>query len=231
MRILIVGAGKMGKAIADLAHERGDHIVAALGSADNASGKGIAAFASRADVAIEFTRPDSAVANIEAAVHAGLPVVCGTTGWLSEKQRVEEVVWTNMGALLCAPNFSLGVALFTALAERAGLMFAPHAQYGAAIVETHHAGKRDAPSGTGASLQHAVQQTLGRPVPTTSVRVGSAPGTHTLLFDGPFEQIELTHTARDRRIFADGALRAAHWLVGRQGVFSMRDVLGFHTNP
>jgi 4-hydroxy-tetrahydrodipicolinate reductase len=106
----------------------------------------------------------------------------------------------------------------------AGALFAAHAQFEAAIVETHHSAKKDAPSGTAKALADAVAETLGRQVPIASVRVGSAPGTHTLIFDGPFEQIVITHEARDRRVFADGALRAAAWLVGKTGVFSMRDV-------
>ena len=231
MRILVVGDGRMGKAIAALAVERGHTVAAVLGAHDNQGGAGIAAFGSQADVAIEFTQPGAAVANLRACLAAGLPVVCGTTGWSSEQHAVEESVWIGLGALLVAPNFSLGVALLAALAEQAGLLFAAHPQYEAALVETHHSAKLDAPSGTAIVVRDAAERTLGRPIPTTSVRVGSVPGTHTLLFDGPFEQIVVSHEARDRRVFADGALRAAEWLVGRQGVFTMRDVLGMGRRP
>jgi 4-hydroxy-tetrahydrodipicolinate reductase len=161
-----------------------------------------------------------------ACVAAGLPVVSGTTGWGARLPEVEEAARREGGALLVAANFSLGVALFTALAEHAGALFGPHAQYEVALVETHHSAKLDAPSGTALMLQRVTGAVLGRPVPATSVRVGAVPGTHTLLFDGPFEQIVLTHEARDRRVFADGALRAAQWIIGRHGVFTMRDVLG-----
>jgi 4-hydroxy-tetrahydrodipicolinate reductase len=128
------------------------------------------------------------------------------------------------GAILIAPNFSLGVALATDVMRAAGQAFAPHDHFAAALVETHHAAKLDAPSGTAKSMADALREALGREVPITSVRVGAVPGTHTLIFDGPFEQIVITHEARDRRVFADGALRAAAWLVGKMGVFTMRDV-------
>ena len=225
MRLLIVGDGRMGRAIEALARERQHDVVAVLGAGDNRGGSGIAAYAG-AEVAIEFTEPGAAAANVEACLSAGLPVVCGTTGWYADRPRVEAAVRQAHGALLVAPNFSLGVALLTALAERAGALFAAHPQYEAALVETHHSAKQDAPSGTALAVQRVVAESLGRPVPVSSVRVGAVPGTHTLLFDGPFEQIVLSHEARDRRVFADGALRAAAWLVGRQGVFTMLDVLG-----
>ncbi|MCC6319365.1 MAG: 4-hydroxy-tetrahydrodipicolinate reductase [Gemmatimonadaceae bacterium] len=231
IRVLLIGDGRMGRAIEVLARERGHTVVGVLGASDNVGGAGVAAWRDRADVAIEFTEPGAAVANVRACVAAGLPVVCGTTGWGAQQAAVEEAVWAAMGALLVAPNFSLGVALITALVEQAGSLFAPHPQYECALVETHHAAKKDAPSGTAIALRDAAQRALGREVPTTSVRVGSVPGTHALLFDGPFEQIVLSHEARDRRVFADGALRAAEWLVGRQGVFSMRDVLGLGRRP
>jgi 4-hydroxy-tetrahydrodipicolinate reductase len=226
MRLLIVGHGRMGGAIAAAAAEREHTVVATLGAAENRGGAGIAGFRGRVDAAIEVTRPDAAVQNLIACLRAGIPVVTGTTGWYERRGDVEAAARGCGGALLVATNFSLGVALFTALAEAAGQLFAHHAQYEAAIVETHHSAKRDAPSGTAAQVREAVAATLGRTPPVASVRVGAVPGTHTLLFDGPFEQIVLTHEARDRRVFADGAVRAAEWLHGRSGVFSMRDVLG-----
>lgn len=226
MRLLLIGDGKMGRAIAALAAERHHTVVAMLGKADNSSGTGVAPWAGHVDAAIEFTTPDAAAANVRACLMAGIPVVCGTTGWSAQQRALEELAWQQMGALLQAPNFSLGVALLVALAEQAGALFSHHAQYEAALVETHHSAKKDAPSGTAIAVRDAAERSLGRPVPVTSVRVGSVPGTHTLLFDGPFEQIVLGHEARDRRVFADGALRAAEWLAGRQGVYTMRDVLG-----
>lgn len=226
MRILVIGDGRMGRSIAALAVERGHSVAAVLGASDNARGDAVARHAVAADVAIEFTEPAAAADNVLACIAARLPVVCGTTGWGARQAQAEEAARQAHGALLVAANFSLGVALLAALAQRAGELFAPHPQYEAALVETHHSAKKDAPSGTALVLQRATQEALGRPVPATSVRVGSVPGTHTLLFDGPFEQIVLSHEARDRRVFADGALRAAEWIIGRHGVFTMRDVLG-----
>jgi 4-hydroxy-tetrahydrodipicolinate reductase len=127
--------------------------------------------------------------------------------------------------LLWAPNFSAGVVLFGALLERAGVLFGG-AGFDAHIVETHHAAKKDAPSGTSLSLGRAFRAAGGSAPEITSIRVGHVPGTHELLLEGPFEQIRLVHEARDRRVFADGALRAAAWLCGRRGVFTMNDVLG-----
>lgn len=225
LRLLVVGDGKMGRTLAALAGERGHEVVGMLGVADNPAGSAIASYRARADVAIEFTEPSSALANVRACVEAGLPVVTGTTGWYDALPALEREVTERGGALFWAPNFSLGVALAIELARQAGLAFARQPQFDPHLVETHHAAKKDAPSGTGAAMAAAAAQGLGRAVPTSSVRVGHVPGTHTLIFDGPFEQVTLTHEARDRRVFADGALRAAEWLPGRTGIFTMRDLV------
>ena len=217
----------MGRAIEALAREQGDEVVAVLGSDVNASARAIVAdLAARVDVAVEFTVPASAADNVAACLAAGIPVVTGTTGWYEALPVLEREARRLGGALFWAPNFSLGVALVVQLAEAAGALFAPHPQFDAHLVETHHAAKQDAPSGTASAMAAAARRGLGRALPVTSVRVGHAPGTHTMVFDGPFEQIVLSHEARDRRVFADGALRAARWLVGRRGVFTMRDLIG-----
>lgn len=225
MRILLVGDGKMGRTLATLAGERGHEVVGLLGMDDNAEGAAIASYRARADVAIEFTEPAAALANVRACVQAGLPVVTGTTGWYASLPVVTADVMEHGGALFWAPNFSLGVALAIELARQMGHAFAGQPQFGVQLVETHHAAKKDAPSGTGAAMAAAASAGVGREVPITSIRVGHVPGTHTLVFDGPFEQVTLTHEARDRRVFADGALRAAEWLPGRVGVFTMRDLV------
>lgn len=225
MRLLLIGDGKMGQALSQLAAGRGHDVVAMLGAADNADGRAIAAFAGHADVAIEFTEPASARANVLACVEAGVPVVTGTTGWYDALPALEPVVAARGGALFWAPNFSVGVALVVEAARRLGSLFARQAQFDVHLVESHHRAKKDAPSGTGAAIAAAASAALGRPVPTTSVRVGHVPGTHTLLLDAPFEQVALTHEARDRRVFADGALQAAEWLVGRRGIFTMQDLV------
>jgi len=131
--------------------------------------------------------------------------------------------------VLWAPNFAIGVNLFVELTRRAGELMAAAPEFAAAVVETHHSAKKDAPSGTAIAIVKAMEKGLRKETPVTSVRTGSVPGTHEVIFDSTYEQMTLRHEARDRRVFADGALRAAQWLIGKQGggVFTMRDVLGF----
>jgi len=230
LRVAIVGDGKMGRAVADLARERGYTITAILGSRENAGASAITRDRlGDTDVVIEFTEPAAAPDNILAAASAGYAVVTGTTGWGDQLERVARLVTDSHGALVHAPNFSVGVNLFLALAGVAGRAMSRAPQFDAHIVETHHAAKKDAPSGTAIALERAASPGLGRSIPVTSVRTGHVPGTHELSFDGPFEQIRLTHLARDRRVFADGALHAAEWVRGRHGVFTMRDVLDLGT--
>jgi len=226
LRVAIVGDGKMGRAVADLARERGWTVTALLGIKENEHGGALTrGRLGDTDVVIEFTEPAAAPANIVAATRAGYPVVTGTTGWADQLERVTQAVRDVQGALVHAPNFSVGVNLFLALAAAAGRAMRRLPQFDAHIVETHHAAKKDAPSGTALALERAASGELTRNIPITSVRTGHVPGTNELSFDGPFEQIRLTHTARDRRVFADGALYAAEWVRGRRGVFTMSDVL------
>lgn len=225
-RLALIGAGRMGSTIAQLAAERGWPVVATVDVADNAGGAGITRERlAGADVAVEFTEPSAARANVLACARAALPVVSGTTGWTIDDE-VRRAVEQGGGALLHAANFSLGVQLFARLAEVAGRLMAAAPAFDAHLVETHHAAKKDAPSGTAAMLAQSLVPALGREVPVTSIRVGSVPGTHEIVFDGPFEQVRLAHVARDRRVFADGALAAAGWLRGKRGVFTLADVLG-----
>jgi len=226
LRVAIVGDGKMGRAVADLARERGWTVTALLGVEENEAGDGLTRDRlGDTEVVIEFTEPAAAPANILAAVRAGYPVVTGTTGWGDQLERVTKGVLDVQGALVHAPNFSVGVNLFLALAAAAGDVMRRAPQFDAHIVETHHAANKESPSGTAIALERAAASALARSIPITSVRTGHVPGTHELSFDGPFETIRLTHTARDRRVFADGALHAAEWVRGRRGVFTMRDVL------
>jgi len=229
--IAVIGDGKMGRLIAQMVQERGWHLTAMLGSQHNKDGAGITRRAlGDPDVAIEFTEPSAAVPNIMACIHEGVPVVVGTTGWYQSLPVIIETANAENATLLWAPNFSIGVTLFVELArEAAGIM--AKSDFSAAMVETHHSAKKDAPSGTALSIVKAMEGPLGKEIPVTSVRTGSVPGTHELIFDAPFEQISMRHEARDRRVFADGALRAAAWLRGKQGVFTMRDVLGFGDSP
>lgn len=216
-RVLVIGDGKMGRAVAQVAEERGCDVVDMFGPAEMEQGipRGTA------DVAIEFTQPDAAPRNVRACIAAGLSVVCGTTGWDAGLELVKEEARQENGAFLHAPNFSIGVALFARLVEAAARMSA--GRFEAHMIETHHSAKLDAPSGTAKMLAKLARSAAGRELPVTSVRVGSVPGTHELVLDAPFEQIRLSHDARDRRVFADGAVAAAKWLVGRKGVYTFTD--------
>lgn len=226
MRVAIIGNGKMGRSIAALASERGYDVVTVIDQEANRDGGGITREAlAHADVALEFTQPDAAVANVLACVRAATPVVVGTTGWYASLPVAIAEVEARGGALLWAPNFSIGVAVLTAAAELAARALRDVPGFDAHLVESHHAAKKDRPSGTAAALAESVARVSGTTIPITSIRVGHVPGTHELVFDAPFEQLRLTHETRDRRVFADGALRAAEWLRGRKGVFTMRDVL------
>jgi 4-hydroxy-tetrahydrodipicolinate reductase len=220
--IALIGMGRMGRTLQALAAERGMRVVATLdhGDAiDRASLNGAA-------VAIEFTEPAAAVANVRACLAAGCPVVVGTTGWLDALPALTEEVRTAAGRMLWAANFSVGVNAMFAVAETAARVLRA-AGFDAHLVETHHTAKKDAPSGTALAIARAVRAGSGADVPITAVRVGHVPGTHALVFDAPFEQVTLTHEARDRRVFAEGALVAARWLAGARapGVYTMQDVL------
>ncbi len=226
LRLAVIGDGKMGRLVRTLAVEEGEVVAAWLGR-DAVLAQGINAITLRgANVAIEFTEPGAAAANVRAALAAGCAVVCGTTGWDDERAEVEREVRASDGALLWAPNFSLGVHILTALVAEAARRAQRAGGFDAHLVETHHTAKLDAPSGTARHLSLAAESATGGSVPITSMRVGAVPGTHELILDAPFEQIRLIHEARDRRVFALGALAAARWLVGRRGVLRLDDMLG-----
>ena len=226
MKIALIGDGKMGRAIAPLAIARGHTITATLRGKDNANGNGITREAlGSPDVAIEFTEPAAAAANVRACARAGVPVVVGTTGWYDELEAVVAEVRRLEGSMFWAPNFSVGVAVLSAAIEAASAALRDVPGFDIHLVETHHAAKKDRPSGTAASLAKIAERGIGREVPITSVRTGHVPGTHELVIDAAFEQLRLVHEARDRRVFADGAISAAEWLRGRKGVFTMSDVL------
>lgn len=224
--IAIIGDGKMGQAIRQLALEKGWRVTAFLGENESAGGSGInSKTLGKADVAVEFTQPDAAVANITASLRAGVPIVAGTTGWYDALPDVTRIAKETGTGFLWSPNFSLGINVLIELARYAGTLMRTLEGFDAHIVETHHSRKKDAPSGTAIAIGKAATDTLDRSIPTTSIRTGSVPGTHELIFDGSFEQLSLNHVARDRRVFAEGALQAAGWLIGKKGVFTMRDVL------
>jgi 4-hydroxy-tetrahydrodipicolinate reductase len=223
-RIAIVGMGKMGKAIEQLAKERGCQVVATLDIAETKRGI-TAAMLNGAVVAVEFTTPGAAVANIRALIAAGIPTVVGTTGWYDALPEIQQQVTQKSGALLTATNFSIGVNAFEAILAQAAAILGKTGGFDAHMIELHHSAKKDAPSGTASTLEKAAAPGWGKPIPITSVRTGSIPGTHEVIFDAQFETIRLAHVARDRRVFAEGALVAAKWLVGKRGMFTMKDVI------
>jgi 4-hydroxy-tetrahydrodipicolinate reductase len=226
VRILIVGNGKMGSAVAGLAAARG-HATTILGRDENAGGRGLTAERVKGhDVAVEFTRPDAAAANLERLIEAGIPVVTGTTGWEAALPEIAARVEARKGALLHAANFSIGVHLFLRGARALAAEFAGREGFEGFILEEHHAAKRDAPSGTARVLRERLRDAdQTREYPITSVRAGAIPGTHAVSFDGPFETVTLRHTARSREGFAAGALAAAEWLPGRTGVYTFESML------
>ena len=226
VRIALIGMGRMGRALDALAPERGCRVVARLDAAEMTTGVS-AADLHGAQVAIEFTTPESSVANAIALLQVGCPVIIGTTGWSKQLPHIEAATQDAQCAALWSPNFSIGVQLFLAMAEDAAKRARQVTGFDTHVVETHHVAKLDAPSGTGLAIVDRLREGLGREVPITSVRTGSVPGTHEIIFDAPFEQIRLIHEARDRRVFADGALTAARWLAASRapGVYTMRDVL------
>ncbi len=233
VRVALIGMGRMGAALDGLAASHKCEVVARLDAAD-AEGHGISAETlAGADVAIEFSVPEAAIDNAFRCMQAGVPVVVGTTGWYDQLGTLQEGAKTYDGRVLWSPNFSPGVQLMLALSEAAGRLFQRTPAFDAHLVETHHTAKLDAPSGTAIAIRDRVERSLGRAVPVTSVRVGAVPGSHELFFDAPYEQIRITHEARDRRVFADGALVAARWLASQtqSGVYTMRDVLGLATVP
>ena len=226
--LLIVGYGRMGRAVEALAPEYGFEVAGRLDSAGNAAGEALTAERCRGvDVAVDFSTAAAVGVNLPRLIALGLNVVVGTTGWQAEEAALRAAAEAVGVGVVAAPNFSAGVAIFDALVERASALFAGQPSFGAWIHEAHHAAKRDAPSGTALALERALARGgYTRPIDVSSTRAGSMPGTHTVGFDGPAETVTLTHTTRDRSTFARGALEAARWVNGRQGWFTLRDVLG-----
>jgi 4-hydroxy-tetrahydrodipicolinate reductase len=219
MKLLIVGYGKMGRLVDQLATDQG-HVVA--GRFDVGAGD----WSTPADVAIDFTTAEALHANFPKYLERRLPVVIGTTGWADRAAEYRAAAEKAGLGVVASANFSIGVNLFQAIVAEAARLMAGQDQYGAWIHEAHHSAKRDAPSGTALLLRDAIVSAgFERPIDIASTRAGAIPGTHTIGFDSAADTIELTHTARDRQGFAAGAVLAARFVVGRQGWFSMADVL------
>ena len=228
LRIALVGYGRMGKAIDAISDEHGCHVVERLDIHNNRNGEGLESSSlNDVDVAIEFSLPESVVANVTKLAARGINVIIGTTGWEKDEPVLRRLVEENHIGVVHAANFSLGVNLFEAIVERSAQLFAQHEDFGAWIHEGHHDAKKDAPSGTALALKNSMKN-IGylREIDISSTRAGKLPGIHTVGYDGPFDTITLTHTARDRATFARGALEAARWVTNKQGWFTMRNVLG-----
>lgn len=226
-KLAIIGHGKMGHIVAELAPECDFEVALELDVVENADYQGLTKenFSS-IDVAIEFTAPDVAVGNLVRLAELRVPTVTGTTGWLGEFDRVRKAVEQHDTGLVWAPNFSIGVNIFLRLAEEAARLFAPQGEYGAWGWEIHHDAKKDAPSGT--MLKIVERMRAGgyeRPIDVASNRAGRVPGTHEIGFDSAADTLMLRHSARSREGFARGALFAAQWIVGRKGVHEFRDIL------
>lgn len=232
MKIALIGYGAMGKLIDQLAVERRHKVPVVINEADaTLSATELAERMKGCDVAIDFTVADAVRRNVEACMLAGVPIVVGTTGWNGERDVIEKLVADRGGAMVYGANFSIGVNLFYRIVEFASELFANFPEYEAFIEERHHSRKKDAPSGTALKLKTIVERSLSKDtaegvrVPVSSTRAGSIPGTHTVGFDGPADQMTLTHSARSRDGFALGAIMAAEWIVGKRGFYEFGDVL------
>ncbi len=232
MKIALLGYGKMGKVIERIALERGHEIVLKKDEFNSYDGL------SNADVAIDFSVPSAAVDNITSCFHTNVPVVSGTTGWLEHYDDMIALCQEKKGGFISSSNFSLGVNLFFELNDHLAKIMAPYNSYSVDMEEIHHTQKLDAPSGTAISLAKGVIEnskytnwTLDKPaeneIHIEALRIADVPGTHTVTYSSEVDSIEIKHTAHNREGFALGAVIAAEWLAGKQGVFTMKDVLNF----
>jgi 4-hydroxy-tetrahydrodipicolinate reductase len=237
MNIALIGYGKMGKAIEAIAVERGHTIVQTI-DFDN-----LQDFTKenlqRADVAIEFTGPHSAADNVTRCLQFGVPLVCGSTGWLDKWDAIKKLCDDNNGTFLYASNFSVGVNLFFELNKYLAQLMSKHVEYNVSMEEIHHTQKKDAPSGTAITLAEQVLENISSKknwvnadavnpaeLSIISKRIDPAPGTHSIKYSSEIDDIEIIHTAHSRKGFATGAVLAAEFLKGKKGIFSMKEVLG-----
>lgn len=239
LRIGLLGYGKMGRILEQLATESGHRIVWRVGTQNRQDAED-PAFLRLADVIIEFSRPEAAFHNVMTCLNARVPVICGTTGWSARFEEAATFCQQQRGALLWASNFSIGVHIFFALNRYFTSVMNAYPFYQPSVTEIHHARKLDMPSGTAITLaEHIIAASnqkkrweLGHEekspdiLPIDAIRQGDVTGTHTARWEGPYDSISLTHEAHSRNGFAAGALLAAQWIIGKTGVFSMRDVIG-----
>lgn len=236
MRIALIGYGKMGRAIEEIALQRGHEIVLKVNEEN--LGDFTAENVKKADVAIEFTGPHSAYENIRQTLAFGVPVVSGSTGWTDRMAEIEAWCQQHHGGFLYASNFSIGVNIFFELNKKLAELMAPHGEYTVSMEEIHHTQKKDAPSGTAITLAEQILERQGRKtrwvegetagddeLQILSRRIDPAPGTHIIRYKSAIDDIEITHTAHNRKGFATGAVLAAEFLNAKKGIFNMRDVL------
>jgi len=227
MKIALIGYGKMGRLIEDIARRHDIETVTHFTRnhpfrADEATGESLA----EVNALIDFSAPQAVLENIRAAAALSRHIVIGTTGWHNQLDEAKKIVESGNIGLVYGSNFSLGVNLFYQIVERAAQLFSSFDNYDPFLEESHHKFKKDAPSGTALVLQKILAKTYNeRPIPVTSVRAGYVPGTHAVSFDSAVDTIRLEHTARNREGFAEGALLAAKWIVGRKGFYEFREIL------
>lgn len=238
MKIALIGYGKMGKAIEEIALQKGHTIVLKvdINNAEDLNAENL----KNADVAIEFTGPHSAVNNILKCIEYGVPVISGSTGWLVEWEKVAEFCEAQNGTLIYASNYSIGVNLFFEVNKHLAAMMNAYPEYDVMLKEIHHTQKKDAPSGTAITLAEQVLSNLTRKdkwlneaqtinskeIAILSERIDPAPGTHHVKYSSTIDNIEIIHTAHNRIGFAGGAIKAAEFAVGKKGIFGMKEVLG-----
>jgi 4-hydroxy-tetrahydrodipicolinate reductase len=236
MKIALIGYGKMGQAIEAIATAKGHEIVHRIDL--NSQHLLEKEHLGKADVAIEFTTPETAYSNILKCFEANVPVVCGTTGWLEKLPEVKAKCLEKHQAFLYASNFSVGVNIFFEVNKRLAELMASQSQYNVTMEEIHHTQKKDAPSGTAITLAEQILEKVSRKtgwvneesaqpeaLSIVSKRIDPAPGTHTITYTSDIDDISITHTAHSRQGFAAGAVVAAEWLDGKKGIFTMKDVL------
>ena len=236
MNIVLLGYGKMGKVIEKVAESRGHNIVARIDVDNRQEFEKLTA--SQVDAVIEFSHPSSAFQNVKSCLEKNLPVVCGTTGWLENKSEIEALAFEKEGAFFWSSNYSIGVNLFFELNKTLAKLMSPQKQYSVSTTEIHHTEKKDAPSGTAITLAEGIIQNsedkktwVSNEIPKQdevaiwSAREGKVPGTHIVKYISDIDQIEISHVAHGREGFALGAVIAAEWIVGKKGVFGMKELL------
>ncbi|MBX7150036.1 4-hydroxy-tetrahydrodipicolinate reductase [bacterium] len=237
MNIVLIGYGKMGKEIERIACDKGHSIIGSFSKSRLMSTDKI----SNADVCIDFSSADAVIQNVTICAQAQKPIVIGTTGWNTHLEKIKTIVHEKNIGLLYASNFSIGVNVFMKIVETAGTFFNHFEDYDVALQEIHHHQKADSPSGTALSIAEILLRQINRKksiltaktegkispeqLHVTSIRTGSVPGTHSVLFDSPADSIELIHTARNRSGFAFGAVLAAEWICNKKGLYTLSDML------